>query len=125
MNRTPSPIRGLVVVVPPVPPDVHQALIRAGYELACETDRRVEYRPRPKEDDEARSSASAIAMTAPAEALLFTPPAAAAILGISRSTLYLLLAQGRIPSVKIGSLRRIPRASLENYVGELSATAVG
>jgi len=53
--------------------------------------------------------------------LLHTPADAAKLLGIGRSTLYELLADGTIPSVKIGSSRRIRHADLEAYVAALTA----
>ena len=51
--------------------------------------------------------------------LLYTPLEAAATLGIGRSSLYLLLASGAIPSVRIGGSRRIPAAALHAYVESL------
>lgn len=63
-------------------------------------------------------------MTHPAtiEKLLYTPVEAAAALGISRSTLYILLADDHIVSVRIGSSRRIPAAALAAYVDGLVVT---
>jgi excisionase family DNA binding protein len=40
--------------------------------------------------------------------LLYTPNEAAQALGVSRSTLYVLLSSGALPSVRIGTCRRIP-----------------
>ncbi|MGH9077089.1 MAG: helix-turn-helix domain-containing protein [Acidimicrobiales bacterium] len=61
-------------------------------------------------------------MTAPntLEKLLYTPIEAAAALGISRSTLYVLLAQGDLVSVRIGAARRIPATVLGSYVEGLA-----
>lgn len=42
--------------------------------------------------------------------LLYTPVEAAHALGMSRSTIYLLMANGDVPSVRIGASRRIPAA---------------
>jgi excisionase family DNA binding protein len=52
---------------------------------------------------------------------LLRPEEAAEVLGIGRSTLYELLAAGQIESVHIGKARRIPVASLEQYVERLRA----
>lgn len=54
-----------------------------------------------------------------AERLLYTPEQAAHALGIGRSTLYVLLADGSIPSVRIGRRRRIPVDGLRRYVASL------
>lgn len=53
--------------------------------------------------------------------LLLRPEEAAQVLGIGRSTVYELLAAGAIESVHIGKARRIPVASLEQYVQRLRA----
>ena len=52
--------------------------------------------------------------------LLYTPTEAAKLLSIGRSSLYELMADGTIPSVKIGSSRRIRRTDLEAYVDSLT-----
>jgi excisionase family DNA binding protein len=52
--------------------------------------------------------------------LLYTPLEAAHALGISRSTLYELLARGAIDSVRIGASRRIPADCLRRYVASLT-----
>jgi excisionase family DNA binding protein len=57
--------------------------------------------------------------------LLYTAEEAAELLGIGRSTFYLLLASGEVDSVKIGVLRRIPAAALDRYVERLSQAAAG
>ncbi len=46
---------------------------------------------------------------------LLTIAAAAAFLSVSRSTIYVLMEQGTLPSVRIGRARRIPRRSLITY----------
>ena len=51
--------------------------------------------------------------------LLLSPLQAAEVLGISRSTLYGLLRSGAISSVRIGTLRRIPRQALDEFVSAL------
>jgi excisionase family DNA binding protein len=53
------------------------------------------------------------------DALLFTAEEAAEILKISRCKVYDLLRNQDLRSVKIGGSRRIPRASLEEYVARL------
>ncbi len=57
------------------------------------------------------------------EPLLLTPEAAAERLTIGRSQMYELLKTGAVASVKIGRLRRIPVAALEEYVSSLRALA--
>jgi excisionase family DNA binding protein len=52
--------------------------------------------------------------------LLYTTSEAAELLGVGRSTLYLLLSQGAIESVKIGALRRVSGAALQAYVERLA-----
>ena len=53
--------------------------------------------------------------------LLLTVPDAAAVLSISRSKLYELLAAGLVRSVRIDGSRRIPFQALEAYVASLIA----
>ena len=43
---------------------------------------------------------------------------ASALFGLSRSTLYVLMAAGKLRSVKIGGRRLIPRDSLEAILNE-------
>ena len=52
------------------------------------------------------------------ERLLLRPAEAAEILGVSRSKLYELIAQGKIPSVRLdeGRLIRVPVAALKALV---------
>ena len=47
---------------------------------------------------------------------LVTIPVAANLLGVSRSKLYDLLAEGELPTVRIGRARRIAVADLEAFV---------
>src|SRR5437763_904550 len=62
--------------------------------------------------------------TAVAEKLLLTPTEAAQALGIGRSKLYELLRSGLVPSVRIGTCRRIPADALATVVARLrEATA--
>ncbi|PZE73448.1 transcriptional regulator [Curtobacterium sp. MCBD17_019] len=58
------------------------------------------------------------------EPLLLTPAEAAKALGIGRSTLYALLADGTLPSVKIGAARRVRSSDLRRYVDSLSSLTV-
>jgi len=53
-----------------------------------------------------------------AGAKLFTPEEVAAYLGIGRTYTYALLREGRIPSLKIGKLRRVPKSAVDRYVDE-------
>lgn len=55
------------------------------------------------------------------ERLLLRPEEAAEVLGIGRSKLYVLLAEGEIESVHIGTCRRIPLEALHGYVDRLRA----
>jgi excisionase family DNA binding protein len=50
--------------------------------------------------------------------LVYSICEAAHALNLSRATLYRLLGQGRIASIKIGSRRLIPRSSIEILVRE-------
>jgi excisionase family DNA binding protein len=61
----------------------------------------------------------------PAVKLLYTPVEAAQALGIGRSTLYELLADGTIPSVRIGTSRRIRHADLVAYTDALDPCRPG
>lgn len=58
----------------------------------------------------------------PLPKLLFTVEEAAAVLGVGRTTVFGLLRDGRLGSVRIGASRRISMASLEAYVAQLMAT---
>jgi excisionase family DNA binding protein len=53
--------------------------------------------------------------------LLLSPVQAARRLGIGRSTLYLLLADGSVESVHVGARRLIPAEALVDYVERLRA----
>ncbi len=58
-------------------------------------------------------------------ALLLKVEAAAARLGVGRSTLYETIRRGEIESVLIGRSRRIPAAAVEAYVARLRGEGVG
>jgi len=53
--------------------------------------------------------------------LLLTPTEAAETLGVGRSTLYQLLASGRLRSVRIGTCRRISRDAIHEFLAGLPA----
>lgn len=53
--------------------------------------------------------------------ILFNVREAAVALGIGRSSLYELLSNGDLKSVKIGQRRLVPRASIEAFVARLVA----
>lgn len=48
--------------------------------------------------------------------LLYRPKALSAVLGLSRSKVYELLASGVLPSIKIAGSVRVPRAALEEWI---------
>ncbi len=58
--------------------------------------------------------------TEPVEKFLYTPAEAAMALGVSTSTIYVLMAGGDVPSVRIGSCRRVPVDGLRRYVASLA-----
>ncbi len=62
---------------------------------------------------------STVTDPAPAGKLLYSPLEAAQALGIGRSTLYVLLADGTIPSVRIGASRRIRASDLAAWTAQL------
>lgn len=53
--------------------------------------------------------------------LLYRPEEAADMLGCGRAYVYLLIQRGEIRSVKVGRLRRIPAAALDEFITGLSA----
>jgi excisionase family DNA binding protein len=55
--------------------------------------------------------------------LLYTPVEAAHALGVSRSTIYMLMANGHVPSVRIGASRRVPAEGLREFISGLGAKA--
>jgi excisionase family DNA binding protein len=52
---------------------------------------------------------------------LYSAVEAARLLGVGRTFMFHLIATGRIESVKIGKLRKIPAAALDEYVDRLRA----
>lgn len=59
------------------------------------------------------------------EKILMTPTEAAATLGIGRSKLYELMRAGVVPSVRIGTSRRIASVDLSELVARLRAAGDG
>jgi len=57
-------------------------------------------------------------MISSTEKLLLTIDEAALALSLSRGSLYQMVMDGTIPSVKLGGARRIPSAALESWVAE-------
>lgn len=57
--------------------------------------------------------------------MLLNPIEAAAVLSISRSKLYELMAGGRIGSVRIDGCRRVPVKALQDYVERLALEECG
>lgn len=52
---------------------------------------------------------------------LLSPESVAELLGCGRSYVFQLLARGDIASVKVGKLRRIPEAAVQDYIDRLLA----
>ncbi len=57
--------------------------------------------------------------------MLYRPEDAAAALGLGRSKVFELMAQGRLRSVTVGRSRRIPAEALRAFVDELVEQANG
>ena len=53
--------------------------------------------------------------------MLFTVEQVAQILGIGRSTVFQLIKNDQIESIRLGRSRRIPVDAMQNYVNELRA----
>ena len=59
------------------------------------------------------------------ESFLLTVEEAASLLRIGRNTCYELVRQGRVPSIRLGRLIRVPRHALVNWLGqEASSCAI-
>ena len=52
--------------------------------------------------------------------LLVSPEEAASMLSVARSTVYVLIASGELPSVKIGKSRRLRVEDIEAFVDRLA-----
>lgn len=48
--------------------------------------------------------------------LLLTPEAGAYAIGVSRAQMFKMLADGTLPSIKIGRLRRVPVDALRQWI---------
>lgn len=55
----------------------------------------------------------------PSEKLAFTPKEAASALGISKSTLYKALADGKLSAIKLGNRTLIPAEALKSWVASM------
>lgn len=66
------------------------------------------------------TNAPTVTVTEPAtlEPILLRIEDAARLLSLGRTTVYLLMESGELPSIKCGSARRIPRAALEAWVAQ-------
>ena len=53
-----------------------------------------------------------------ADRILYRPTEAADLIAISRARCYELIADGTIPSIKIGSSIRVPADALKNWVAQ-------
>ncbi len=53
-----------------------------------------------------------------ARTLLVRPGEAAELLGLSRSTVYTLVASGTLPAIRIGGAVRIPMDALQRWIDE-------
>jgi excisionase family DNA binding protein len=56
--------------------------------------------------------------------ILLTPEQAARALGLGRTTVYALLRDGELRSVRLGRSRRIPYANLVQFVERITALAI-
>jgi excisionase family DNA binding protein len=59
------------------------------------------------------------------ERLMLRPSEAAEAIGISRSKAYQLIAEGQIPSVRVGGCVRVPVAALRDWINRELQTAGG
>jgi excisionase family DNA binding protein len=57
------------------------------------------------------------------EPLLLRPIEAAKLLGLSRSTVYEMIAAGELPSVRLGHSIRVPLAALKDWIEERTVVA--
>ena len=55
--------------------------------------------------------------------LLLTPEEAAEVLGIGRTKVYALIADGDLLSVRIGNSRRVPRDAVDEFIARLEDEA--
>ncbi len=66
----------------------------------------------------AYASTLLILITADTERSFLSPGQAAVVLGVSRSTIYRLLREGRLPSIRVGGQLRIPKRTLAQRLAE-------
>ena len=112
---TTSPAATPTVVVHGTPsPALLQALERAGYRCEAAVDGTSVYRSRQPAGDRPTKPSDDV------DRLLLTPTEAARALSIGRTKLYTLLSTGELPSVRIGSSRRIPAAAVVDLVDRLA-----
>lgn len=65
-------------------------------------------------------------MTTTSERLLLRPAEAAELIGVSRARAYELIAQGEIPSIKLGASIRVPMRALHAWIDQqLEKAAAG
>lgn len=64
------------------------------------------------------------ARQAPAQKLLLRPREAAAALGVSEKSLWLLMKSGRLPVVRIGKSTRYDMADLQAFIASSKVTTV-
>lgn len=57
------------------------------------------------------------------EKLLVKPERAAEMTDLCRATIYKLIANGEIPSIRIGSSRRVPVEALRQWIADKAAEA--
>lgn len=62
-------------------------------------------------------------MTGNGSALLLTVEETAALLNVSRNTIYSLIREGTIPHVRLGRSIRVPRFGLERWVADQAGIA--
>ena len=55
--------------------------------------------------------------------LLLTPEEASEVLGIGRTKVYALIADGDLLSVRIGNSRRVPRDAVDEFIARLEDEA--
>lgn len=67
---------------------------------------------------EERETAHAVGADGQGGRLLVRPERAAYILDVSRSLVYRLMAEGKLPSVLIGRSRRVPVDALRQWIAE-------
>jgi excisionase family DNA binding protein len=64
-------------------------------------------------------------MNAKTEALLVRPMQAAIMLGVGRSTVYRLIEEGALPSVRLGGIVRIPLSAIRRIASGASVESSG